>query len=140
MFISANSFIRAGALLALIALIPACGGTLNPNGSSNSNAPSFGGVTGSSPGPLSGEVTLSWSAALELNGGTITYLVFASPPTAGGASGSEDMSTPYAFTTVSTGITLQNLTSHDPYAFIVQAQDSAGATDGNMIETFATPP
>lgn len=125
---------RTGILILFASLLPACNGTLDPNNSST--APSFGGVTGASAGPSAGEVTLTWSPALELNGGTITYLVFAGI----GTSGAENMSTPVTTTTSPTGVTVTGLTSSDPYAFIVQAQDSTGATDGNTVEAFATPP
>jgi hypothetical protein len=139
MLFSVNSWIRAGVLLALIALIPACNGSLqNGNGtpSSSGSGPSFGGATAASAGSGSGEVNLTWSPALELSGGTITYFVFASLS----GTGTEDMSNPVASTTNSTGVTVSNLTSHDEYWFIVQAQDSAGNVDGNVNEVTATPP
>lgn len=138
MYCSVNSWIRAGLLLALIALIPACNGNLqNGNGTpTSSGGPSFGGATAASAGSGPGEVNLTWSPALELGGGTITYFVFASLS----GSGTEDMSNPVASTTSSTGVTVPNLTSHDEYWFIVQAQDSAGKLDGNVNEVTATPP
>jgi len=138
MYCSVNSWIRAGLLLALIALIPACNGNLqNGNGTpTSSGGPSFGGASAASAGPGSGEVTLTWSPALELSGGTMTYFVFASLS----GSGTEDMANPVATTSSSTGVTVSGLTSHDEYWFIVQAQDSAGNIDGNVMEVTATPP
>ncbi len=131
-----SSLLRMFLTLSVFALVPACNGTLDPNQSSSSNAPSFGGATSAAPGANPGEVTLSWSSpALSVAGGTITYLVYASGP--GTGSGTENMSTPIASTTSSTGITVSGLTSLDPYWFIVQAADSGGQ-EGNMNEVTAS--
>ena len=121
----------------LLALIPACNGSLQDgNGAPSTAAPSFGGATGASAGPTAGEVTLTWSPALGLSGGTITYLVFASLA----GSGTENLGSPVTSTTGATGVTVTGLTSHDEYWFIVQAEDSSGNVDGNAIEVTATPP
>jgi hypothetical protein len=134
MFCSAIRWIRDYMLLAVLVLVPACNGSMNPN--SPTNAPSFGGATSATAGPSSGEVTLTWSPALDVSGGTITYFVFASLS----GSGSEDMSNPVASTTNATGVTVTGLVSHDPYVFIVQAMDTSGHSDGNTVEVSATPP
>lgn len=129
--------LRRFLLLASLFVIPACNGTLNQgNGSSSANVPSFGGLQSAVPGATNGTVILSWSPALSLSGSGVIYFVYATGP--GGASGTEDMSTPIASVSNATTITVGSLVEHDPYFFIVQAADSGGQ-EGNTVEQGATP-
>jgi len=124
---------RSCFLLLAATLIPACG--MNST-AQNGNAPSFSGLTSATPGSAAGEIVLTWSPALELNGGTLVYNIFMTNV----ASGAENLSSPDFQTLSSTGFTVPALQSTNHYWFIVQAQDSAGNVDGNTIEREAIAP
>ena len=122
-----NILYRSGVLLLASLLIPACGMS---NNTSNTMAPSFGGLASATPGAAAGEVTLTWAPAIELNGGALVYDVFQT----NAGSGTENLSAPAYQTSSGTGFTVTGLNSANHYWFIVQAQDSGGNVDGNTLE------
>ncbi|HZE95824.1 MAG TPA: hypothetical protein VE981_02245, partial [Planctomycetota bacterium] len=56
----------------IAALVPAC----TADQSSTAQPPSFGGALTATAGPGAGEITLTWSPAISVGGGAITYFVF----------------------------------------------------------------
>ena len=114
-----------------VAVIPACG----LDSGATTNPPQFNGLTNALPGTSAGEVILSWSPATDTTGDPISYNIYLSY----GGPGTENLSTVYASTPSTTGITLTGLTSHNSASIIVQAQNSGG-TDGNTIEFTVTVP
>jgi hypothetical protein len=124
-------------LILACGVVPACGNYSSPGGAT-AEAPSFGGLTSATPlAGATGSVALTWTPAISLTGGAVSYNVFYAIGALPDNSGSEafQFNTPNA-----TGITVTGLVPKDPYIFIVQAQDSTGATDGNTVEFAATAP
>jgi hypothetical protein len=115
-------------LLAAACIIPAC-----TSGNKNHAAPpAFGGLVSASS-TVTGQVDLTWVAAVDFAGGGITYEIFVG----NGGSGSEVAS---GSTASSTGTTISQwgpgnaFLSGNTYWIIVQAFDSLGQSDGNSVE------
>jgi len=121
-----TSWMRVSFLLLCGFVIPACG-TTNPQTSSQLQ---FGGLTSATAGAAAGQVNLTWSSAVDFNGGAVVYDVFQT----NAGSGTENLGAPTYQTSSSTGFTVSGLNSANHYWFIVQAQDAGGNVDGNTLE------
>ena len=134
MTVQRYSWTRSLLALAACALVPACApSTPGPQGTGG--PPSFGGLVSATPSTTTpGEIDLTWAPASASVQGTITYQVFYAE---GLNSGKEKLQ----FTkTNSNGVAVTGLISHEPYLFIVQAEDALGNTDGNSVEREAIAP
>jgi hypothetical protein len=108
--------------------------TATPTLSSDSVAPTFGGLNSANDANTDGAVTLAWSAATDPST-PITYNVYVAT-----SSGGQDyFAAPYSTTTSGTGTTVSGLSNSTEYFFVVRAKDSAGNEDTNTVEFSATP-
>jgi hypothetical protein len=105
-----------------------------PTLSSDSVAPTFGGLNSATDANTNESVTLAWSAAADPSM-PITYNIYVST-----ISGDQDfLSPPFKTSTNGSGTTVSGLSNGTEYWFVVRAKDSAGNEDINVVEYSATP-
>jgi hypothetical protein len=104
-----------------------------PTAPSDTDPPTFGGVTGATDATTGGTVDLTWSAATDPST-PITYNIYwATTP------GGQNFGTPDQTSSSGTGDSVTGLTNDQIYYFVVRAEDSATNEDTNTTEQSATP-